>query len=79
MSPLLNTRARLARATRNNVKIHSIGETFQRSRWLIIALVILLPVYPSLSLIGRDASAHGADYDESTIITAYSDVSQDDS
>jgi LysM repeat protein len=40
--------------------------------------VILLPVYPSLSLIWRDASAHGADYDESTIITAYSDVGQDD-
>ncbi len=39
--------------------------------------MILLPVYPSLSFIGRDASAHGADYDESTIITAYSDIGED--
>jgi surface antigen len=79
LSPLLNTRARLLRATRNNVKIHSIGETVGKSKWLIIALVILLPVYPSLSFIWRDANAHGADYDESTIITAYSDVVWDES
>jgi hypothetical protein len=44
-----------------------------------VFLIILLPIYPSLSFIGRDASASAADYDESTIITAYSDVDTDDS
>ena len=37
-----------------------------------------MPIYPSLSFIGRDASASVADYDESTIITAYSDVDNND-
>ena len=78
MTPSLNTRARLARAARNNVPLQTATETFQRFRWFTLVLVILFPVYPSLSLIGSDASAHGADYDESSIITAYSDDSLGD-
>ena len=78
MTPSLNTRARLARAVRNNVPFSSAKETFQKFKWFTLGVVILLPVYPSLSLIGSDVSAHGADYDESSIITAYSDDSLGD-
>ncbi len=75
MSPFLNTRARLERAARNNVKVYKAFDTFKRFRWFTLVFVVLLPIYPSLSMIGTDQSlAHGADYDESTIITAYSDV-----
>ncbi len=73
MSPLPNIRARLSRASRNNVQIQSASETFSRFKWFTLGLVVLFPIYPSLSLIGTDASAHGSDYDDSTIITAYSD------
>ena len=73
MTPSLNTRARLARAARNNVPLQTATETFRRFKWFTLVLIVLFPIYPSLSLIGSDASAHGADYDESSIITAYSD------
>lgn len=78
MTPSLNTRARLARAVRNKVPLSSAKETFQKFKWFTLGVAILLPIYPSLSLIGSDASAHGADYDESSIITAYSDDSLGD-
>jgi LysM repeat protein len=55
--------------------MQSAGETFQRFRWFTLVLIVLFPIYPSLSLIGSDENAHGADYDDSTIITAYSDDS----
>jgi hypothetical protein len=74
VSPLLNTRARLERAQRNNVKIQSASDTFRRFKWFTLGLAILLPVYPSLSVLGTDVSAHASDYDDSTIITAYSEV-----
>ena len=73
MTPSLNTRARLARAARNNVPLQTATETFRRFKWFTLVLIVLFPIYPSLSLIVSDASAHGADYDESSIITAYSD------
>lgn len=73
MSPLPNIRARLLRASRNNVQIQSASDTFRRFKWFTLGLAILFPVYPSFFLIGTDASAHGSDYDDSTIITAYSD------
>lgn len=79
MIPSLNTRARLARAARNNAPLQTATETFQRFKWFTLGLIILFPLYPSISLIGSDVSAHGADYDESSIITAYSDDSQGDS
>ena len=55
------------------MQIQSASETFSRFKWFTLGLVVLFPIYPSLSLIGTDASAHGSDYDDSTIITAYSD------
>lgn len=79
MTPSLNTRARLERAARNNVPLQSATETFRKFKWFTLAVAILFPIYPSLSLIGSDATAHGADYDESSIITAYSDDSLGDS
>lgn len=78
MTPSLNTRARLDRAARNNVPLQTITETFIKFKWFTLFVVVILPLYPSLSLIGTDASAHGADYDESSIITAYSDDSLGD-
>lgn len=78
MTPSLNTRARLARAARNNVPLQTATETFRKFKWFTLVLIFLFPLYPSLSLIGSDASAHGADYDESSIITAYSDDSLGD-
>lgn len=80
MSPFLNTRARLERAARNNVKVYKAFDTFKQFRWFTLVFVVLLPIYPSLSVLGTDTSlAHAADYDESTIITAYSDVNGDSS
>lgn len=80
MSPFLNTRARLERAARHNVKVYKAFDTFKQFRWFTLVFVVLLPIYPSLSVIGSDMSmAHAADYDESTIITAYSDISGSDS
>ncbi len=75
MIPSLNTRARLERAARNNVPLQNVAETFMRFKWFTLFIIIVFPLYPSLSLIWSDASAHGADYDESSIITAYSDDS----
>lgn len=80
MSPFLNTRARLERAARNNVKVYKAFDTFKQFRWFTLVFVVLLPIYPSLSIIGTDTSlAHAADYDETTIITAYSDINEDSS
>ena len=78
MTPSLNTRARLARAARNNVPLQSATETFRKFKWFTLIVAIIFPIYPSLSLIGSDATAHGADYDETSIITAYSDDSMGD-
>ena len=72
MSPYLNLRARLERANRNNHKAYSAWETFRKFKWFTLALTILMPIYPSLSVLGSDYSA-AADFDESTIITAYND------
>jgi hypothetical protein len=69
-----NIRARIERASRNNVKILGAALTFQRYKWFLLALAIFFPLYPSLSLIGADANAHASDYDDSTIITAYNDT-----
>lgn len=72
MSPNLNTRARLERALRNNQKIYSAWETFRKFKWFTLGIVFLLPIYPTLSVLGSDYEASAAsDYDESTIITAY--------
>jgi hypothetical protein len=79
MTPSLNTRARLARAARNNVPLQSATETFRKFKWFTLCVALLLPIYPSLSLLGSDATAHGADYDDTSIITAYSDDSMGDS
>lgn len=78
MTPTLNTRARLQRAIRNQVPLQSAKETFKKFKWFTVLVIILFPVYPSFSLIGSDVTAHGADYDESSIITAYSDDSLGD-
>ena len=54
----------------------SISDTFRKFKWFTIALVIIFPIYPSLSLLGSGGSVRAWDYDESTIITAYSDLGE---
>lgn len=71
MTPNLNTRARIERAIRNNQKVYSAWESFRNFRWFTLAVIIILPIYPSLSVIGSDYEARAGDYDETTIITAY--------
>lgn len=71
MTPNLNTRARIERAVRNNQKVYSAWESFRNFRWFTLAVIIILPIYPSLSVIGSDYEARAGDYDETTIITAY--------
>lgn len=71
MTPNLNTRARLKRAIRNNQRIYSAWESFRNFRWFTLAVIIILPIYPSLSVIWSDYEARAGDYDETTIITAY--------
>lgn len=44
----------------------------------MLVVIVLVPIYPSFSLMNSDANAHGSDYDESSIITAYSDDSLGD-
>lgn len=39
-------------------------------------MIIIFPIYPSLSVLGSGGSVRAWDYDESTIITAYSDLDQ---
>ena len=69
-----NHKARHARAHRSNIGMPSISDTFRRFKWFTIALVIIFPLYPSLSLLGSGGTVRAWDYDESTIITAYSDL-----
>ncbi len=72
MSPYLNFRARLERANRNNQTGYSAWQTFRRFKWFTLGMIVLMPIYPSLSVLGSDYGA-AADYDESSIITAYND------
>jgi hypothetical protein len=71
MNRYLNTHARIKRALRNNQKVYSATESFKRFRWFTLALIVLLPIYPSLAIIGSDYEVQAGDYDETTIITAY--------
>jgi hypothetical protein len=56
---------------RNNQKVYSAWESFRNFRWFTLAVIILLPIYPSLSVIGSGYAERAGDYDETTIITAY--------
>jgi len=72
-----NHRARHARAGRVNIDIPSVSDTFRKFKWFTIVLVVLFPIYPSLSVLGSGGFARAGDYDESTIITAYNDYADD--
>ena len=74
MSIRPNHRARHARAGRANIDIPSVSDTFKKFKWFTIGLIIIFPIYPSLSIIWSGGSVRAGDYDESTIITAYSDL-----
>lgn len=56
-----------------NIEIPSVTDTFRKFKWFTIWLIVIFPVYPSLSFLGTGAMVRAGDYDESTIITAYSD------
>ncbi len=49
-------------------------DTFRKFKWFTLGLIIIFPLYPSLSLIWSGGIARAWDYDESTIITAYNDL-----
>ena len=52
--------------------ISSIWEIFSRFRWFTLTVLFILPIYPSLSVLGSpNLETDVGDYDESTIITAY--------
>ncbi|NRH21016.1 LysM peptidoglycan-binding domain-containing protein [Candidatus Gracilibacteria bacterium] len=76
MSIRPNHKARHARAGRANIDIPSVSDTFKKFKWFTIGLIIIFPIYPSLSIIGSGGSVRAGDYDESTIITAYSDLGE---
>jgi hypothetical protein len=42
-------------------------------RWFTLGLILLFPLYPSLSFLGSGGVARAGNYDNSTIITAYTD------
>src|SRR5574343_315906 len=57
---------------RNQSILSSALEVFKRFRGSLLFLMFLLPIYPSLSVLGSpDLETQVGDYDESTIITAY--------
>jgi hypothetical protein len=74
-----NHRARHARAERANIEIPSIFDTFRRMKWFALGLIIIFPLYPSLSFLGSGGVARAGNYDNSTIITAYTDYGDDGS
>lgn len=76
MSIRPNHKARHARAGRANIDIPSVSDTFKKFKWFTIGLIIIFPIYPSLSIIWSGGSVRAGDYDESTIITAYSDLGE---
>jgi surface antigen len=68
-----NHRARQARAGRANIDIPSVSDIFRKFKWFTLALVVIFPIYPSLSILGSGGMVRAGDYDDSTIITAYND------
>ncbi len=74
MSSLPNYKARLERASRNQVPVRSATESFKKFKWFTTFLVILFPIYPSLAQIGTASQTQVGDYDESSIITAFTDT-----
>jgi hypothetical protein len=68
-----NHRARHARALRADIEIPSVFDTFRKMRWFTLGLIFVLPLYPSLSWLGSGGVARAGNYDNSTIITAYTD------
>lgn len=73
MSSLPNYKARVQRANRNNVPVQSAFQSFGKIKWFTLFLVIIFPIYPSLAAIGNTSVTAVGDYDESSIIAAYTD------
>lgn len=71
MRTSLNTQARLERALRNNHTVQTVWETFRTFKWFTLTMVTLLPIYPSLSVLGQNLETDVGQYDNSSIITAY--------
>ncbi len=71
MRTSLNTQARLERALRNHHTVQTVWETFRTFKWFTLTMVTLLPIYPSLSVLGQNLETDVGQYDNSSIITAY--------
>ena len=78
MSIRPNHRARQARAGRANIDIPSVSDIFRKFKWFTLGLIVIFPIYPSLSILGSGGTVRAWDYDDSTIITAYNDYESED-
>lgn len=74
MSSTPNYKARLSRANRNNVPVQSAADSFKKIKLFTLFLIIIFPIYPSLAAIGSDAVTQVGDYDESSIVAAFTDT-----
>ncbi|MBX9808869.1 LysM peptidoglycan-binding domain-containing protein [Candidatus Gracilibacteria bacterium] len=78
MSLRPNHKARQARAGRANIDIPSVSDIFRKFKWFTLGLVVIFPIYPSLSILGSGGTVRAGDYDDSTIITAYNDYEDEE-
>lgn len=69
-----NYKARLHRATRNNVPVYSVSESFKKSKFFVWFLIIIFPIYPSLAAIWTVSETTIGDYDESSILASFVDT-----
>lgn len=77
MSSTPNYKARLQRASRNNVPTYSVFESFNKTKWFTLFLVIIFPIYPSLSALTTQEARKQVsigDYDESSILASFTDT-----
>lgn len=74
MSSTPNYKARLKRAARNALPVYSGLNSFRRFKLFTIFLVIIFPIYPSLSALGNMSVTAIGDYDESSILTTFTDT-----
>lgn len=73
MSLQPNYKARLERANRHNVPVQSAAASFKRFKWFTLALMILSPIYPSLSALGETNQYGVTMIDDSSILVEFTE------
>lgn len=71
----VNIRARLERHARNSHVFYKnpVLKVLSTFKLVTIALIIILPIYPSFALLSGVTESSVGEYDESTILDAYVD------